>query len=267
MHKTDILWNLQAHKDEVMPMFKDYQFVMIGLQGSQNYGLDINGVSDIDTKFVLAPTFKEIAMNRKPVSTTHVRSNEEHTDLKDIRLLLQTLKKQNMNFVELLFTEYSLVNPLYQEQWSRLVREREVIARYSPYAAVKTMKGIAMEKYHAMEHPYPSKLEILAKYGYDGKQLHHLLRVEDFLRRYIAGEDYESCLRPVDPEYLINVKRGVYELDKAREVAAAAIKRVTDIADTYTSTHEPTYNPIAEELIDDVQYQIMKIAVEQELKQ
>lgn len=267
MNKTDILWNLQAHKDEVMPMFKDYQFVMIGLQGSQNYGLDIDGVSDIDTKFVLAPTFKEIAMNRKPVSTTHVRPNEEHTDLKDIRLLLQTLKKQNMNFVELLFTEYSLVNPLYQEQWSRLVREREVIARYSPYAAVKTMKGIAMEKYHAMEHPYPSKLEILAKYGYDPKQLHHLLRVEDFLGRYIAGEDYESCLRPVVSEYLISVKRGVYELDKAREVAAAAIKRVTDIADVYTSTHEPTYNPIADELIDDVQYQIMKIAVEQELKQ
>lgn len=266
MHKVNILWNLEAHKNEVMPMFQPDQFVMIGLQGSQNYGLDIDGISDIDTKFVLAPTFKEIAMNKKPVSTTHIRANEEHTDLKDIRLMLQTFKKQNMNFVELLFTEYKLINPLYAEQWNRLVREREVVAHYSSYAAVKTMKGIAMEKYHAMEHEYPSKLEILAKYGYDGKQLHHLLRVEDFMKRYIEGEDYEKCLRPLNPEYLKSVKQFYYNLDEARDVAAAAIKRVTDMADNYTSTHEPTCNLYAEELIDDVQYQIMKIAVEQELK-
>ena len=266
MHKTSILWNLEAHKNEVMPMFQPNQFVMIGLQGSQNYGLDIDGISDIDTKFVLAPTFKEIAMNKKPVSTTHIRANEEHTDLKDIRLMLQTFKKQNMNFVELLFTEYKLVNPLYAEQWERLVRERETIAHYSPYTAVKTMKGIAMEKYHAMEHEYPSKLEILYKYGYDGKQLHHLLRVLDFLERYIAGESYESCLRPLDPEYLKSVKQFYYKLDEARSVARNAITKVNKIVDDFTSTHECTYDSNAANLIDDVQYQIMKIAVEQELK-
>lgn len=266
MHKTSILWNLEAHKNEVMPMFQPDQFVMIGLQGSQNYGLDIDGISDIDTKFVLAPTFKEIAMNRKPVSTTHIRANEEHTDLKDIRLMLQTFKKQNMNFVELLFTEYKLVNPLYAEQWERLVREREAIAHYSPYTAVKTMKGIAMEKYHAMEHQYPSKLEILYKYGYDGKQLHHLLRVLDFLERYIAGESYESCLRPLDPEYLKSVKQFYYKLDEARSVAKNAITKVNKIVDNFTSTHECTYDSNAANLIDDVQYNIMKIAVEQELK-
>lgn len=266
MHKASILWNLEAHKNEVMPMFQPNQFVMIGLQGSQNYGLDIDGISDIDTKFVLAPTFKEIAMNKKPVSTTHIRANEEHTDLKDIRLMLQTFKKQNMNFVELLFTEYKLINPLYAEQWERLVREREAIAHYSPYTAVKTMKGIAMEKYHAMEHPYPSKLEILYKYGYDGKQLHHLLRVLDFLERYIAGESYESCLRPLDPEYLKSVKQFYYKLDKARSVATNAITRVNKIVDNFTSTHECTYDSNAANLIDEVQYNIMKIAVEQELK-
>lgn len=258
--------SLVEHKEEVMPMFKPWQFVMIGLQGSQNYGLEVEG-SDVDTKFVLAPTFEEIAMNRKPVSTTHVRANDEHTDLKDIRLMLQTFKKQNMNFVELLFTQYSIVNPLYQEQWNRLVREREVIARYSPYQAVKTMKGIAMEKYHAMEHEYPSKLEVLAKYGYDPKQLHHLLRVLDFLDRYIKGESYEDCLRPrpADLKYLKKVKMGCHNLENARAIAAAAIKTVTDIADGYTSTHECTCDPCAGDLIDDVQYQIMKIAVEEEL--
>ena len=265
MDYQEVMTRLMEHAAEAKPMFEPQQFVMIGLQGSQNYGLDIEG-SDVDTKFVVAPTFKEIAMNRKPVSTTHIRANEEHIDLKDVRLMLQTFKKQNMNFVELLFTPYKEVNPLYQEQWDRLVREREVIAHYSPYQAVKTMKGVAMEKYHAMEHEYPSKLEVLAKYGYDPKQLHHLLRVKDFLERYIAGESYESCLQPRDPEYLKSVKKGLYNLDLARDVADATIKSVTEVADTFTSTHECTCDPYAEELIDDVQYEIMKTAVEQELK-
>ena len=265
MAQLTVMQRVIEHLREVRPQFQPQQFVMIGLQGSQNYGLQIEN-SDVDTKFVLAPTFKEIAMNKKPVSTTHIRANEEHTDLKDVRLMLQTFKKQNMNFVELLFTNYLVINDLYQEQWSRLVREREVIARYSPYQAVKTMKGIAMEKYHAMEHEYPSKLEVLAKYSYDPKQLHHLLRVREFLEHYIAGESYESCLRPRDPEYLKSVKKGLYNLDLARDVADATIKSVTETADAFTSAHECTCNPYAEELIDDVQYEIMKIAVEQELK-
>lgn len=264
MESKETMSRVMDHLTEVKQMFQPQQFVMIGLQGSQNYGLDIEG-SDVDTKFVLAPTFKEIAMNKKPVSTTHIRANEEHTDLKDVRLMLQTFKKQNMNFVELLFTPYTIINTLYSEQWNRLVQNRELIAHYCPYQAVKTMKGIAMEKYHAMEHEYPSKLEILAKYGYDGKQLHHLLRVLEFLERYIAEEPYKDCLRPRDPEYLKSVKQFYYPLEEARVIAAAAIKQVTEIADSFASTHEATVDAYANDLIDDVQYEIMKIAVQQEL--
>ena len=259
-----VLHSLSEHTEEATAMFEPWQFVMIGLQGSQNYGLEVEN-SDVDTKFIVTPTFKEIAMNEKPVSTTHVRANEEHIDLKDIRLMLQTFKKQNMNFVELLFTQFYLTNPLYSEQWGRLVREREAIAHYSPYAAVKTMKGIALEKYHAMEHEYPSKIEILKQYGYDPKQLHHLLRVEEYLHRYIKGESYEECLRPRDPEYLRSVKLGKYNLDEARTLAAAAVQDVIDTTEEYMTTHEATCNPVIGDLIDDVQYQIMEISVRKEL--
>ena len=84
---------------------------------------------------------------------------------------------------------------------------REQIAHYSPYSAVKTMKGIAME------HEYPSKLEVLAEYGYDPKQLHHLLRVQEYIHRYISGESYEACQRP---EFLVAVKQGYFNLEQAR---------------------------------------------------
>ena len=71
------------------------RIVFIALQGSQNYGLDYEG-SDIDTKCVVLPTLDDIIENRKPISTTHVMENEEHCDIKDIRLMFDCYKKQNI---------------------------------------------------------------------------------------------------------------------------------------------------------------------------
>ena len=200
-HEGSIMARVKGHYDEALNYFPKEQIVGVFLQGSQNYKLDIEG-SDVDTKLILVPSFKDIALNKKPVSTTHVRANDEHTDWKDIRLYMETFRKQNLNFLEILFTDYYIINPLYEEQWNRLIEAREEIAHMNPYRAVKSMKGVAMEKWHAMEHPYPSKVDVLAKYGYDPKQLHHLFRVEEYLTRYINGETYKDCLIPKETEYL-----------------------------------------------------------------
>jgi hypothetical protein len=154
---------------------------------------------------------------------------------------------------------------MYEAEWARLVHKREEIARMNEYRAVKSMKGIAMEKFHAMEHPYPTKLDILAKWGYDPKQLHHLLRVEEYLGRYIAGESYVSCLRPHCPEYLVSVKRGRYDLESARAIAKTAIDNTTRIADAFCAEREDKEDFEMRELLEDVSYNIMRIAVEKEL--
>lgn len=259
-----IMSRLREHYDESLQYFKEEQIVGCFLQGSQNYGLDYEG-SDIDTKLIVVPDFKDICLNKKPVSTTHVRANEEHTDWKDVRLYMETFRKQNLNFLEILFTDFYIINPMYAEQWNRLVQCREQIARMNPFRAVKSMKGIAMEKYHAMEHAYPSKVDVLAKWGYDPKQLHHLLRVEEYLGRYIAGESYVSCLRPHRPEYLVSVKRGYYDLETARVIANTAIDNVTRVADAFCSQTSDQENEAMRELLEDVSYEIMRISVEKEL--
>lgn len=263
----NIIERLNDHLKESFGYFDKSQIVGIFLQGSQNYNLDLPG-SDVDTKLIVVPSFKEIALNKKPVSTTHVRENEEHIDFKDIRLYMETFRKQNLNFLEILFTEFYWINPLYQEQWMRLMRNRERIAHMNEFRAVKSMKGIALEKYHAMEHPYPSKVDILAKYGYDPKQLHHLVRVRDYLERYINGESYYSCLHPGDEmrDYLLSIKRGDYELAAARDIADREIERVGEIADVFCSNHLDEEDEWVRSLLEDVSYEIMKIAVQEELK-
>ena len=259
-----IMEQVKRHYDEACKLFPEDRIVGVFLQGSQNYGLDYEG-SDIDTKCIVLPTLDDLIFNRKPVSTTHVLPNEEHLDLKDVRLYFQTFRKQNLNFMEILFTKYKIVNPLYRLYWNRLIENNEQIAHYNPVGAVKTMKGIAMEKYHAMEHRYPSKVDLIDKWGYDGKQLHHLMRVEEYLTRYINGEPYADCLITKCPERLKEIKdmnNPKLLLDEARVVAGIYMGKVNAMADEFAAAHKD--DPVdaeVDKLLDEVQESIMRLGI------
>ena len=263
-----IMKRVQEHYDEALKYFPEEQIVGVFLQGSQNYELDYEG-SDVDTKLIVVPSFRDICLNKKPVSTTHVRANDEHTDWKDIRLYMETFRKQNLNFLEILFTDFYIINPMYKEEWDRLVAAREFIARMNVHRAVKSMKGIAMEKFHAMEHRYPAKVDIIERYGYDGKQVSHLIRVYDYLRRYIAGESYEDCLRPspdLVPRIMDYKMLDRISLEEARAEALHYKALVEDLSDKFCDGKEDYEVPWVRDLLEDVSYNIMKISVEKELK-
>ena len=263
-----IMARLTEHYEEAKQYFDESRIVGIFIQGSQNYGLDYAG-SDIDTKLIVVPTFEEIAFNKKPHSTTHVRANNEHIDFKDIRLYIETFRKQNLNFLEILFTPYKIVNPQYAEFWQKLVDARETIAHYDIHRAIKSMKGIALEKYHAMEHRYPSKVDIIDRFGYDSKQLHHLLRVEEYLCRYITGESYEKCLipRPNRAKRLRAIKEdnGLLSLEEARCAANTALATIEMVCEEGLAHYPEGHDEKVEKLLKEVQYEIMRYAVAVEL--
>ena len=141
-----VMERLHEHWDEALTLFDRRHIVGLFVQGSTNYGLDVEN-SDLDTKLITTPYLSELVFNESPVSTTHVRANNEHIDLKDIRLYMKTFRKGNLNFMEILFTPYFILNPMYETQWNFLVQEREKIARMDQYASLKAMYGMAAEKY------------------------------------------------------------------------------------------------------------------------
>lgn len=215
-----IMKRVKEHYDEAHSLGKEV--VAVFLQGSQNYELDEYSeeyMSDIDTKCIILPTLDDIVNGKSPYSSTHVCANNEHIDIKDIRVMFDMFKKQNNAYVEILFTKYYYVNPKYEKLVTELKMLAESISRMHPNQALRCLAGTSAEKYKALEHPYPNTMEKINKFGYDPKQLHHILRINDFMKRFIAGESYESCLIPKNIEYLMKVKKGFYDLAEARCLA------------------------------------------------
>lgn len=275
----DIMRRLKEHYAAAAAIIPKDRIVGIFLQGSQNYGMATDK-SDVDTKCIILPSFEDIVFNKQPVSTTYVLPNDEHIDLKDIRLIFNNFRKQNINFIEILFTKYFILNPKYKKFWNELVEEREAIAKYNPYIAVKAIKGMAMDKYHALEHPYPNKAEVLAQYGFDPKQLHHLARLYYFLYDYLyTNKTYAEILKVTGKKKydLLGIKSGgnphlnTYPMSPAhaREWGAIYFQTITRIADNYCNLHSDLKNkpdPYVDKLFDKVQTEIMKKAMKKELR-
>ena len=210
----------------------DYQPVYLAVQGSQNYDLQYEH-SDVDTKAIVLPSLNDIVLSKKQISTTHILENDEHCDVKDIRLMFGNFKKQNINFLEILFTPYYWIEPMYKDEFEALRAMNEEIARYDMTAAVNCMAGMAYEKKKAMEHPYPATIEKIEKFGYDPKQLHHIIRMREFLERFLNGESFKDCLHTNHKDYLLKIKRGEFPLEQARIMADIDLKKIDALKDKY----------------------------------
>lgn len=260
----EIIFNrLRSDYDKLVG--EGYEVVGVFLQGSQNYNLDYEE-SDIDTKAIILPKFDDFVLNNKPVSTTLVLDSNEHIDLKDIRLMFDCFKKQNINFVEILFTEYYILNPKYESLFKPMIDNNEEIARYNTFSALNCISGMSMEKYKALEHPYPNTIAKIKKFGYDPKQLHHIIRLNEFALMYSSGVPYHQCLKSLKREYLIEVKKGnTHSLQQARIDAKEQSDLTYKIVKNYMENNTLNINKNIDELFKDVLINILKHNFKSEL--
>jgi len=183
------------------------EVVSVRLYGSQNYGLE-SPESDVDSVVIVMPTVEEIATGAKPTSKTLHFPGGSQADVKEVREYFKLLKKQNPKYLETLFTEYHYTPEKYSEFITELIEIGESVARYSPDSATRAIIGMMYQKLKALKHPYPSKLEVLEKYGYDPKQAMHIFRLAILAEFYAKGHSYEAILKPDQfaREFLLNIK-------------------------------------------------------------
>lgn len=89
--KERIMKRLKEHYQILQE--KGYEIVGLFLQGSQNYNLDYE-LSDVDSKAIVLPSLDDILLNKPMTSTTLVLDNNEHIDIKDIRVMFNTIKNR-----------------------------------------------------------------------------------------------------------------------------------------------------------------------------
>ena len=227
---------LVEHYEEAISL--GYEVFAIVLQGSQNYGVDLyteEYCSDVDTKCIILPSPEDVIRGAKPISETYERANKEHIDIKDIRSMFECFRKQNVNYIEILFSDFYIVPGIYRQYWEELQDLAETLVHAHPAQLLKTMSGMSMEKLKALKHPYPSLLDKIEKFGYDPKQAHTIVRMNDFMHRYIYGLDFKQamCTSPYLTSKLIDLKLGKYSLEAVETLCKDIDAETKQLKDTY----------------------------------
>lgn len=192
------------------------------LHGSQNYELDVNDdnyQSDIDSKAIIIPSIDDIINDSKPISMTIILDNGEQIDVKDIRIMFDNFIKSNAAYLEILFTKFKIINPFYKKEVEELLNLSNALVDNDFTHLVHCLAGMSSRKFNELQHPYPTVKNKLDKFGYDPKQLHHILRINDFLKKTLNGVSFKNALIPDNKEYLINLKKGILPLKDALKLA------------------------------------------------
>ena len=169
---------LKEHFQKISKDYPDYNFLGIFLYGSQNYGLATED-SDVDSIAIVIPTIEDIIL-RKPICKEIIFENKEHCNIKDIREVVKEWKKQSLQALEILFTDYFIVKPEYVSYWNNFLDIRNDIAHYDVERTFKSIAGQAKQTY--LRNPF------------DRKQIANTLRLYHFLRSYLMGCSYDACL-------------------------------------------------------------------------
>lgn len=214
MDRKKIFKRLHEDFDTVDLMGKNQGFTCIGvfLRGSQNYNLD-DKQSDIDSLAIVLPNLDNLIKGYKP-SIEHHNADDSHVDIKDIRYFFDSLKKQNLSYLEMMTTDYYVLDykwkVMWEEFWNRdcptsewgVLSNREAICCYHPYKGLRTIFGDMTSKYKNLFHDAPHSHEDIEKYGYCLKDFHHLNRMKRVLIKYLSY----ILQGKVEPEQRINYK-------------------------------------------------------------
>ena len=156
----------------------------IALKGSQNYGLD-DEESDVDANLVFIPTPQQLRSGK----TYKYEFDTGDVVCHNLYDFAHIVAKGNPQWVEICQTEF-------------VIGDLSMFSHYKLNPSA--LKGMVMEKVNAFDKLYPSRAKYVEEFGYDPKQLHHIIRLYDSLRYDDPMYSYVGEAR----EYMLDVKRG-----------------------------------------------------------
>lgn len=264
-----IMDRLQEQYEELIQKENKHQIVGLFLFGSQNYGLDTSS-SDVDSKAIIVPTLRDLALYDGTTSKTYISKNGGHIEVKDARSMFNCYHKQNINFIETIFTPYRITNPEYEASLCMLLdpENAEKIAHLNPVASINCMAGMAHQRFSALTSILPGKEDNITKYGYNPKHLYHILRMGEFINRYISNEKYVDCLVSKMPDIMIKAKNGEFTKDEAMQLAKQTLLQIDNVRLLYLHSNIDIVgksNEATAELLDHIQYGLYYTRIHNEM--
>ena len=198
---------------------RGYFPVYISLHGSQNYGLAIHDAdyqSDYDFKCIVLPSLWDLVEGRKPASLT-IETGDGQIDVKDIRVFADALERMNPAYLESLASQHRLL----LDGGERLKEIRAlVLTLMRERAAIfaRTCCGLFEDKAQRMCHDSPAVHERMMKYGYDGKQPHHMYRLLHQMKAFSACGEFVLEAPAAEKDLLLGLKKNGIPLDIVREM-------------------------------------------------
>ena len=166
-----IMEHVEAHHNKVINL-RGGEVVMTSLIGSQNYGLDTD-TSDYDTFSLVLPSFEDLAFAKDPAAG-EFEVEDGKCIYKDIRVALNLLKKPSPNSLEVFFSNYIYINPLYIDIFNNYLN-------YPPHA-----QYMMHCNYQHMIDACTGMSKQLAKRNMpSGKKLAHAIRMKNMLPYYL----------------------------------------------------------------------------------
>lgn len=239
-----------------------YEVLGIFLSGSQNYGLDYPG-SDIDTKCIVLPSFNQLWFNQN-TSRVLKRPHGQIT-VKDIRLMTECLCKQNLNFLEILFTKYKVINLKYTDLFQPVLDMAEEITTINEFKAISCVAGMAKEKHSDF-------LSVNLSAEKACKSLYHIARLEEYLEKYTQHKLFADCLTSDRREEIVGYKTRYLasdfsdtEIEDMRKIAFSKMKHIEHMKESYYASNTCIVDTFTESTLAHYMQEILKVALKEEI--
>ena len=219
----DIDERIKKHLAVVQEKYGD-RVVFISAVGSMNYGL-FTETSDVDTKAVILPTYEEIVL-KKPESVT-LQIDDEQCSVKDLRVYINELKKQGINVLETLVTNYYLVNGKFLNQIELLRSWAEEICHYDENKFLSSTIGAACSYAKRWNIAYKNYLESDDDANLDYKSAYNIVRLHNTIHAYIRGMKFKeaiNCGTSLDRDLLLRIKYGYLGPEGTRSLVSYVMK-------------------------------------------
>lgn len=196
-----------------------YTPIYISLHGSQNYGLDVHTdtyQSDYDFKCIVLPSLWDLVEGKRPASLT-AETEDGQIDIKDIRVVCDALERMNPAYLESLATKHALILPggegmkAIRAQLPELIRQRA--ARFA-----QACVGLFENKAKRMCHDSLAAHDRIIKYGYDGKQAHHMYRLLLLLKEFERTGEMRLEAPQEEKGMLMRLKLNEIPLDQIQKL-------------------------------------------------